>query len=534
MKTFNKYIAIALVATTFVGCTDLDTFPESGTVTEEQKGETIVNDPAKAEAGVNAVFAQYSQYLPNYNAIGGSRHNDFGYAALMLMMDTNGHDMPSPYNGYNWASGALDFGSRVYTDPDCIIFWNTLYQQIFVANNVVASIDTETEDPTQQYYLAQALGSRAFAYWVLAQLYQFTYVDSQDKPCVPLITEANAASVATDGCARSTVKEVYEQIMADLNKAVTCMENTTVTKSDKRYLSKASVYGLRARVNLTMQNWAEAAQDADQAINSFAGRPYSRAEVSVPTFWDSNDASWMWAIIIAESDDIVQTGIINWPSHMASLNYGYNSYFGGRQINKALYNTIPATDVRKGWWTNSEGLSDNLNAEQQEYMASCEYGPYTNVKFGPYNNLVGTDVNANDIPLMRIEEMYLIKAEGLAMSGSTPDAKTLLEEFIRTYRDASYTCDTSSSAGLQEEIYRQRRIELWGEGLNWFDLMRLKKDVDRRGAGYTDASLIFHIPAGSDILLYRLPESEIQANQMLSDSDNNPAAEKPTPVDDIE
>lgn len=535
MKENNKYIVLAIAAATFVGCTDLDTIPEGYYVTEDQKNETVILDPDKAEAGVNAVFAQFNQYCPNADALGGlSRHNDFGYAGLMMMMDANGYDIPAANNGYNWAGNELTYEDRINTSLESTIFWNTLYKQVFTTNSVIASIDAETTDPVSQFYLAQGLAGRAFNYWVLAQLYQFNYVGNESKPCVPLVTEENASTAGVEGCPRATVAEVYELIMSDLNKAVELLETTTKTPSDKRYISKAVAYGLRARVNLTMQKWNDAASDADKAIASFSGRPYAKAEVSVPTFWDSNDNAWMWAILIAETDRVVTSGIVNWPSHMHSLCYGYNTYVGGRQINKALYNTIPDSDVRKGWWLNENLESPNLNSEQAAFVEKAKYPAYTNVKFGPYQNIVGSNTNANDIPLMRIEEMYLIKAESLAMGGNTNEAKNVLESFVKTYRDESYTCRFTSAADLQNEVYRQRRIELWGEGLSWFDILRLNRDMDRRGGGYNDAAIVLNIPAGSPILLYRLPEAEIQSNPQISEADNNEAAPAPSPVPDVE
>ena len=181
-----------------------------------------------------------------------------------------------------------------------------------------------------------------------------------------------------------------------------------------------------------------------------------------------------------------------------------------------------------------EKQSSNLNAEQASWMAAYGYPAYTQVKFAPYNDVVGQSVNANHIPLMRIEEMYLIKAEGEAMSGNTGAAKTTLEGFVKSYRDPEYTCSAASATDIQEEIYRQRRIEFWGEGMIWFDIMRLNKSVDRRGAGFPNETSVFNIAAGSDILLWRIPENEINANPALSESDNNPSAPLPTPIPDEE
>lgn len=529
-----KYIlaSAALSATVLTGCVDLDTAPMSQYVTTDQKSEVIASDPNKAEAGVNGVFAQYSVYM----SVTGSRHNDFGYPSIMLFTDTNGMDYVSQDNGYNWTGSSLEFSDRVYTSSDCKVVWNTLYSMIYTSNNVTSSI-VDPQDSLGKFYLAQALASRAFDYWVLAQLYQFNYADHKTSPCVPIITEENANQVALEGAPRATVEEVYALILSDLNKAIdllTASNADGVKRADKRYIDLATAYGLRARVNLTMENWSAAAADATSAISASDATPYTIAQVSKPAFMDSKDNAWMWGIVIAETDRVVTSGIVNWPSHMGSLSYGYANFSGGHQINKALFNSIPATDVRKGWWIDENCFSPNLDETQLYYVQDyCGYRPYTHVKFAPYNYEVDTSTNANDIPLMRIEEMYLIKAEAEAMAGNAAAGKATLESFVQTYRNPEYTCAAASAQEIQEEVWHQRRIELWGEGLSWFDIMRLKKPVDRRGGGYPDITMVLNIPYGSDIMLWRIPESEIQANAQIEESDNNPSASMPEPVEDF-
>jgi hypothetical protein len=534
MKKIYLYLfaVTAGFALAFTGCQDLDTFPEGSTVTQEQKEEVLGLDPSKAAAGVNAIFAQFTQYAPNYSTFGNVvRHNDFGYPSIMLCTDANGYDVVSEDNGYNWSGFDLDYSDRDFTSRESRIVWNDLYKQIFTANNVIVGIDPDTEEPLGQYYLAQGLAVRAFSYLILAQLYQFNYVGHETAPCVPLITDENANDVAINGAPRASVQEVYTLINTDISKAITLLESAEkegIVRADKRYVGLAVAYGIRARVNLTMQKWSDAASDATKAIETSDAQPASRADVSVPAFWTVNENNWMWGIIVAETDDVVTSGIVNWISHMGSLNYGYANYSKGKQINRQLYESISTTDIRKGWWLNENQTSPNLSAEQQAFIAENSYEPLTQVKFAPYNNVVGTSVNANDMPLMRIEEMYLIKAEAEYKSGG--NGKQTLENFVKQYRDPSYVCTASN---IQEEVYYQRRIELWGEGLNWYDLMRLNKDIDRRGGGYPNATMVFNIPAGSNILLWRIPESEIQANPALEDADNNPVAPLPEPVADL-
>lgn len=465
-----------------------------------------------------------------------NRHNDFGYPSIMMFTDANGIDVVQQENGYNWSGSDLDFSDRNNTYVAPLILWNNLYNMITASNNVIKQIDYNSDDPAQMFALGQMLALRAFSYWNLAQLFQFNYVGNENKPCVPLITELNAEEAAVNGCPRATVAQVYSQILNDLNNAIGLLASARIlglSRPDKGYIDVSVAYGLRARVNLTMGAWRAAADDAQSAIQASGARPSTKAEASRPAFWTADEPDWMWGIIVNEEDDVAQSGLVNYASHMGSFNYGYCMYNGGRQINMALYNSINSTDVRKGWWIDNQYYSPNLTQDELDYIWRYGYGPYTQVKFAPYNNVLGTDINANDIPLMRIEEMYLILAEGKAMSGENDEAKSFLETFIRVYRDSAYVCPDVTGTALQDEIWRQRRIELWGEGLSWFDIMRLGKDVDRRGAGY-NSYYVYNIPAGSDILLWRIPESEINSNPLISEEDNNPAADAPEPVQDYE
>lgn len=531
-KRISNIIYVSALVGLFACEGHLDTMPDGDTVTSDIKSDVVNNNPDRAEASVNAVFAQFNAYMPNYDAIG-SRHNDFGYPSIMLFTDTNGNDVVCDNNGYNWTGNSLEFSDREYASNEGQIVWNDLYSIIYNSNNVIGSIPTDTEDATSQFYLAQGLAARAFCYLNLAQLYQFNYEGNQSEPCVPIITEENSNDASINGIGRSTVEEVYTQIESDITAAIALLESSSaagVTRADKRYIDLSVAYGISARTNLAKHNYASAASDAGKAIEAFGGAPASIADVSVPTFTSVSENNWMWGVIVAETDAVVTSGIVNWPSHMGSINWGYALYSGGRQVSTTLFNSIPDTDVRKGWWTDAEGISPNLDAEQQAQLAY--YAPYTHVKFGAYNGVTETSTNASDIVLMRVEEMYLIQAEATAMSGG--DGKSLLENFVQTYRDPSYTCSATSAEDVQEEVFQQRRVELWGEGLNWFDIMRLNKGVDRRGAGYPNATMVFNIEAGSDIMLWVIPEAEIQANPGMTASDNNPLAVAPSPVADTE
>lgn len=530
MKAKYIFAPLAAVAVALASCTDLDTAPEGSTLTSDQKSEIISAKPERGEAGVRAIFAGMNVYEPNYDAIGG-RHNDFGFSSVMFFTDANTEDVSAANNGYNWAGNDLDFSDRTYTSNESQIVWNDHYQIIYAANNVCASYAAaEPEDEEGKFFFAQGLAARAYMYLSLAQLYQFTYKGHETAPCVPLITDENSADAALNGAPRATVADVYAQIKSDIDHAITLLDGIKYERKDRRYISTAVAYGIRARMNLVMQNWAEAASDAQAAIDNAAGEgiePAAITDVSLPYFAHATDKDCMWAIIIAETDDVVSSGIVNWISHCGTFNYGYGQYSGGRQINKKVYAEIPDTDVRKGWWSGEDGQNTFLPEKYNTYLASNGFGPYTNCKFDTYSGELNCDVNANDIPMMRVEEMYLIKAEAMAKAGQ--DGKAFLEQFVKTYRDPQYTC----TGDVQAAVFFQKRIELWGEGLIWYDFMRLNKGLDRRGGGF-DPTAVFNIAAGDPILLWRLPQSEIEANPAITDDDNNETVPAPKPVTDEE
>lgn len=529
MKNLKNIILVsALSGLSLASCNDLDTEILGDTITTEQKEQVVANDPSMIEASVTAITSLFSVF----NQLGNETHDDYGYPSVMLQMETRGQDVVSDKIGYNWYSYTLQLDDHDYSWRFTRLFWNNMYARTYACNEVLNVIDPETEDDQLKFYLAQAYAVRAFNYFNLAQMYQHTYTTAKDSLCVPLILDTNAADAASNGCPRATVEETYTQIMNDLNNAIELLESSSVQRADKRYVNAAVAYGLRARVNLVMNNWTEAASDAEKAITLSDATPYSIAEVSVPTFTSMNEPSWMWGIKIAETDDVVQTWIINWPSHMGSLNYGYASVGAWRRCNKALYNSIPATDVRKGWFLGADTASANLNAEQQAYVKEYGMVPYTHVKFGPYNGELGTSTNACDIPLMRVEEMYLIAAEAKGMLNAGEGA-AYLQSFVQSYRDPAYTCNASSSVAVQNAVWMQRRIELWGEGHSYFDLMRLQKPIDRRGGGYS-AELVYNVPAGDPVRIFMIPQNEIQNNPQISEGQNNPNAGMPTPVEDIE
>ena len=105
---------------------------------------------------------------------------------------------------------------------------------------------------------------------------------------------------------------------------------------------------------------------------------------------------------------------------------------------------------------------------------------YTSIKFRPgQGDIEDSSVgNVVSIPMMRVEEMYLIEAEATAQTNPA-QGKELLESFVKTYRDPAYSCKGSSKDEVVEECFQQKRLEFFGEGITWFDYKRLNHSVTR-------------------------------------------------------
>lgn len=516
----NKYITMLFASAAFLAACEEGEALQGGVVTEEQKSAVAQEDPEKLSSDLNALKDNLIQF-GTISTSTSTNHLDFGFPALCLFYDQAGQDMVSEQHGYNWLSNQLMFQDRVKTSSYNAFIWRLHYQHIKSANSILKALvsDEEPEGLTANY-IGQALASRAFDYLQLVQTYQFTYLGHQEELAVPILTEEMSEEDAMNN-PLATVAAVYEQIMNDLDTAIPYLEANPLD-GDKAQITAAVAYGLRARANMLMGEYANAATDAAKALELSGATPYSMQEVSVPSF--NNDAnSWIWGSIITSNNDVVQTGIINWPSHLCSMTgNGYTTGIGmnvvHKRINSALWARIPETDVRKGWWVDENFYSANLdNAFGAGYSAPIAnagtFATYTNVKFGPQDNILFNTENSQDWPLMRAEEMLLIQAEALGRSAGVDAGKQVLEGFVKNYRDPAYTCSATDLDSFIDEVWFQRRVELWGEGFSLFDVLRLKKPIIRKGANFSGNVTFEDLPAESPIFIYSIPESEREANK---------------------
>lgn len=495
MKLNKLFLTLGLAgAISFSSCSDdfFDT-KQTGVVTQEDVDKVLSDKPEQLAAFVRGIQA----YMIKYGASGSSSHDDFGYLAILHCADMMANDMVLVADGSGWFMYDQNLSNGLETYRRTRIQWNTLYSIISKANSMIDLLDANSTDPTHQAYLAQAYAYRALAYYTLVPFYQYTYQPltgaNASKPAVPLRLSTKETSIET----RATVKQVYEQMGKDVEAAIAHFEAAQGWSRDsKSFMNKNVAYGIAARYYLYTEQWQKA---AEAAANAYAGQTLMSGKEYLNGFSDLNNAEWMWGMDI---DAINTTVYASFFSHLSNVSPGYAGIGAYRAISKSLYDQIDANDMRK-----------------QAYVASGE-NQYFNLKFGYVQNF------ENDLPYMRASEMLLIKAEAEARMGQNTQAATTLKPLLeKRYSEAPAI--TSMTA---DDVMLQRRIELWGEGFNLFDMKRTNTPMKRfyKDTNFQMANQ-FNSPIERSAFLLQLPLNEINENEALTPADQNPAPVELTP-----
>lgn len=524
----NKYTSVLAIASMVAlgACSDIDDIvPKGGTMLETQLKATTSIIPGRADATFSGMYTKLGDPL-SFGRFASDRPDDFGFVMMAFSNDLEAADIVGQNNNYNWFSTCSELTTRNADYANPYIRYRGVYDEVARANDVIKAYGEITAETSAEikYKVAQAYAVRAFCYLNIAPYFQFNYKTSSDKPCVPLVTETTTDFTNNP---RATVKEIYDQIVSDLDFAIANLEG--YTRPDKSKIDKQVAYGLRARANLDMGKYAEAASDAAAAAQGYT--PASIAEVSTPSFYNITDHNWLWGydMTMDAAKAFPYATSSSWIRSFSANGYsaGTGTYFC---INNLLYNKIPESDVRKGWWVNTDlysPLLDNLTFGQLKGQQIATEGikevkeiflPYTNVKFGMYT--IGGTTNEEDWPFMRVEEMLLIQAEGLIKSGQTAAGVQVLNDFVRTYRDPQYNAEATGRK-IEDEVWFQRRVELWGEGFSNSDTRRLGKPLVRFHGSDSNwpQAFRFNMTADDGWWLLRFCTDELNTNLAIVDNE---------------
>lgn len=345
-------------------------------------------------------------------------------------------------------------------------------------------------------YVAEAKFLRAVAYYSLLQLYARPYNENNGaSPGLPLRLKGTS-SYGDLSLARSTVSQVYDQILKDLNEAETTIPASYangVTNTTRAHRNTVIAY--KTRVYLTMGRYADVITEANKIVSPVAPFTASGGTVTggVAHALQANIVSvFRTPYTTTESILSMPWSATETPGSQNAL--GYYFFQNGSVQGQAEFNLNPAGVLADPTWKSTDARRTGLlftNATSMRTFLAKFNSP------NPYPDY---------IPVIRYAEVLLNLAEARArVSGVDAQAIALLNA-VRTRSDATTvftSANFASGTALVSGILQERNIEFLGEGLRNIDLMRTLQPIPGKGTvaaiPTTDARYIWPI-SGNELL----------------------------------
>jgi starch-binding outer membrane protein, SusD/RagB family len=348
--------------------------------------------------------------------------------------------------------------------------WTRSYNTINRCNTVLDALDTIVATKRVRVE-AEALFIRSILYFELVRFYgkQWDDGDNATNPGVPLVFKSTKVfNDAKDALPRSSVAQVYAQVITDLTKA-----EANLPVSNGAYATKGAAAAFLARVYLQQGKYTEAAAAANRVIASsryslpstFAGSYNTKLTNS-----GNNPSDYVFATQVNDQDGF----------------NGMNTFFG------VTINSIPGSagrgDMRiLGAHT---ALYDSIDVRGKYFIrtSSTSTRLYTQKFLDRFGH----------VPVIRLSEMYLTRAEANFRQSTTVGA-TPLADINRTRTRAGLPALATVTLA---DILKERRLELAFEGFRLHDVKRTKASVGT-------------LAWNSDKLVLPVPQREIDVNKSL-------------------
>jgi len=368
--------------------------------------------------------------------------------------------------------------------------WATPYSTINDCNILLKNVDRfkETKAGQKNRLKGQALAIRALAHFDVLRYFGQDYERNSTLLGVPIKLESNL-----DKPVRNTVKEVYDQVYADLAQAKTLLNNIDVsinTAVKRSRIDAICAEAILARVALYAKDYPTAISSASAVINSQFDLA-ARSEFASIWTEDAIANEVIWSITYQQGDGYVGGDVF----------FAVNNRVSFKPSLTLLPSYNTTTDIRYASY-----FSSSTSLRPGELIVSKYLG-----RNGSTDGVV-------NFKAFRVGEMYLIRAEAQALSGQEPAAMADLNA-LRTARISGYVNETLTGAALLGAISVERRKELFLEGHRWFDLRRAGEGINRGGdcqAPATSCSL----SSSSFRWVWPIPQDEILANPFISSQQN--------------
>lgn len=391
-------------------------------------------------------------------------------------------------------------------------FWRMSYRIIFGANKIIDAVPDGQGAAFDQlkgenYFL------RAMVYFNLARVYGRPYYQNNGAElAVPLSLSSMVDKNYQPK--RNTVKEVYAQVIADLEKAAALMTQL----KPNNYACKETAWALLSRVYLYMGGTSTAAnidyntkavEYADKVIASPKYTLLQGTAYSTSFAMDSKNSKEN--IFSFRHDDANPNKINEFLILRDVFGNPYQGEYAASPDYMAILNQNP-TDLRKNFITVENDSRITGTDKKRNSINKFNFQ-----QIAPPGGFDFSSQTRSGTPYLRIAEMYLNKAEALAKLGNNTDALIALN-FVRTRAIATAAWTTTSLASANITVFQavlnERRLELAWEGHSSYDNFRNGLAMTRNYTDYFNTSALTIEPLDKRVV-YPLPPSEIQFNPNL-------------------
>ncbi|MFA6083851.1 RagB/SusD family nutrient uptake outer membrane protein [Mucilaginibacter sp.] len=376
--------------------------------------------------------------------------------------------------------------------------WSAGYSTINQVNTFLAGLElnkSKITDAQYNNYAGEAKFLRALSYFALIQTYAQPYIkDNGGSMGLPLRLLAEK-STENNSLARSSVAQIYDQILSDLNAAEAGLPLTYTTAAlNTTRAHRNTAISLKTRVYMVMGKYADVVTEAKKIVSTTA--PFQAAtgvnnklEANVATVFGGSYAG-------SESVFSLPFTATETPGTQNQLAYYFNIAPGNAEFflnqSATLADPVYATasaDARKGFILTQTGQK-----WLTKYKVAATFSDW--------------------IPVIRYAEVMLNYAEAAARTGDLTTA-TALVNAVRKRSDATYTfpaTGTATQAALINTILQEKKIEFLGEGFRVPDLQRLLQTLPAKSSTTNSAPAV---AAAESRYIWPISSAEISTNPLL-------------------
>ncbi|MGD9930723.1 MAG: RagB/SusD family nutrient uptake outer membrane protein [Mangrovibacterium sp.] len=499
------FTALGLLGT--VACTDLEE-----NVLDEQLGAELINNPQNIEALINPPYGSLRRTIEWYD-----------YWALQ---EVSTDEVVIPTRGTDWYDNGAWMELHLHTwNADHIRMknvWDALSQGVSRANTAIYYIGQFPQTATTEQYINEARFLRAYYMYLINDLFgQVPYreADELDFSVSPMVMNRKAAA--------DFIIEEIKAIMPNLKtKAEVGSERVTVGAAQALL---AKIY-LNYEVYAGEAKWADAITYCDQLINSGV---YTVAD-DYWTMFQKDVADHPEFILRVPMDDNVDMGSgsvwVNFTLHYSQVFGNITSTWNGPSTTSTFFQTWDMendarfyddriksqTGFNQGFLHGQQYGLDGTALEQRNgnplifvpeinLASSAENAGIRVIKFAPNPATERQFSSPNDVPIMRISDIYLIRAEAKFRDGNEDGALADIN-FLRSKRSAAGKTLPALTSVTLDDLLKERGYELYWEGLRRQDLIRFGKFTEAyQEKPATDAKKE----------LFPLPTSAVDVNENL-------------------